>query len=283
MTKKVKDYCIITLGAVIMAFAIEMFYYPKEIVTGGFSGLSIILNQILSGHFGIFAPIWLINTILNVPLFFVSLKIMGRNFAVKAGYGTLVLSVGLYFMEFLPKIETDFVITAVFGGVLSGLGLGLVFSRSGSTGGTDLLANIIHKVNPTTSVAHFLFVIDTAVIIIGMFIFGAEKAMYAIIAVYADTRMIDYVIEGLHFSKAAFIVSDKSKEIADKILHDLDRGATSLDGHGAYSGKDKNVLLCVVSRKEIVRLRKLVSRVDEHAFVIVTDVREVLGEGFQHL
>ncbi|MDR3090613.1 MAG: YitT family protein [Clostridiales bacterium] len=278
-----KDYAIIALGAAMLAFGTEMFYSPEHIVTGGFSGVSIIIMSLSEKYLGYTVPLWLSGTVMNAPVFLVCLKYGGKKFTERAAFGTAAYNLFLFLMERLPDIKLDFVIAVIFGGALSGAGLGLVFSKSSSTGGTDLVANIVHKVKRGAPVSRVLFFVDSSIVAAGAFVFGLQKAMYAVVAVFITSKTIDYVMEGLHFSKAVFIISNGAEEISRRVLSDLNRGATSLSGRGAYSGREKNVLLCVVARKQISRLREIVSAADPRAFVIVADVREVLGEGFEHL
>lgn len=281
--KNVADYIIIMVGTLILAFGIRMFYSPNQIVTGGVTGIAIITKSLSESRMSFTIPLWLTNLVLNVPLFLISMRYNGKGFMLKSLFSTLFLSIALYLLELLPASPMDFIISAVFGGTLSGLGLGLVFSRAGSTGGTDLAANIVHHFFKHLSISRILFAIDSCVIATGFFVFGPEKAMYAVIAVFTSSKMIDFILEGIHFSKAAFIISDRSEKIAERILSDINRGVTSLTGRGAYSGAGKNVLLCVVSRKEIVTLKDITAEIDKSAFIIVADVREVLGEGFKNL
>ncbi len=260
-----------------MASAISLFYAPNDMVTGGFSGIAIIIEKVTSG----LIPIWLTNVVLNVPLFLVGFKIIGKKFLMKTLFATLFFSVALYFLDFVPRFETDLTLAAVFGGTLSGIGLGLVFKSKATTGGTDLLASLLNKFLKHVSVSKILFAIDSCIIVLGFFVFGPTKAMYAIIAVFVATKVIDFVLEGLSFAKAVFVISAKTPEISKFILADLNRGVTSLSGKGMYTNTEKDVLLCVVSSKEVFNLKEFIKNIDESAFVIVADVREVLGEGFK--
>ena len=174
----------------------------------------------------------------------------------------------------------DLFLTALFGGLISGVGTGLVFLCQATTGGTDMLAALIQRKLPHYSIAQIMQVLDAIVVLVGASVFGITYALYALIAIFAVLKVSDGLIEGLKFSKAAIIISEKSGEIAQAIIHELDRGVTGLDARGMYSGAQKNVLFCVVSKKEIVQLKDLVVGHDSQAFVIVSDAREVLGEGF---
>ena len=265
---------VILLGAFIMGFAIKNIYAPVNLVTGGVSGIAIILRA----KAGI--PLWITNTVLNIPLFLVSVRLKGWRFLKRTMAATAAVSVSLYVLPELPFLMDDLFLTALFGGLISGVGAGLVFSCQATTGGTDMLAALIQRKLPHYSIAQIMQVLDAIVVLVGASVFGITYALYALIAIFAVVKVSDGLIEGLKFSKAAIIISEKSGEIAQAIIHELDRGVTGLDARGMYSGAQKNVLFCVVSKKEIVQLKDLVVGHDSQAFVIVSDAREVLGEGF---
>ena len=170
-------------------------------------------------------------------------------------------------------------LAAVYGGVILGIGIGMVFLGQGTTGGTDMMAALIQKYMRHYSIAQIMQFIDGLIVIVGMYVFGIQRALYAIIAVYLVTKVSDSLIEGLKFSKQTFIVTEKPDEVARVIMEDLDRGATGICGKGMYSGQEKTIIFCVVNKKEIVKLKELVDDIDPNAFVIVSDAREVHGEG----
>ena len=171
-------------------------------------------------------------------------------------------------------------LSAVYGGVIQGIGIGLVFLGQGTTGGTDMMAAIIQKRLPHYSIAQILQIIDGLVIVVGIYVFGIQRALYAIIAVFLVTKVSDGIIEGLKFSKAAYIITEKPEEISRMIMEDIDRGVTGISARGMYSGVEKLMLFCVVSKKEIVKLKEKIHEIDPGAFVIVSDAREVHGQGF---
>lgn len=269
-----RDYVLIVLGSVIMAFAIKNIYDPMGLVTGGASGIAIILKD----QFGI--ALWITNTVLNIPLFLFSIRLKGWRFIKRTLVATVTLSVSLLILPDIPFLMDDLFLTSLFGGLISGVGAGLVFACNATTGGTDMLAALIQRKLPHYSIAQIMQVLDAVIVLVGASIFGITYALYALIAIFAVAKVSDGIIEGLKFSKAAFIISEKSDEIANAIMDQMDRGVTSLDARGMYSGTRKNMLFCVVSKKEIVQLKALVVGHDSQAFVIVSDVREVLGEGF---
>ena len=270
----VRDYILILIGASIMGFAIKNIYDPIGLVTGGASGVAIILKK----QFGV--PLWLTNTAINIPLFAAAAKLKGWSFIKRTLLATITLSVSLYVIPEMPFLMDDLFLTALFGGLITGAGAGIVFACQATTGGTDMLAAIIRRWLPHYTLAQILQVLDAAIVLIGAGIFGVTYALYALIAIYAVSKVSDGIIEGMKYSKVAYIISDKSEEIAAAILKELERGVTALDARGMYSGNRKDVLFCVVSRKEIAQLKELVVSHDAQAFVIVSDAREVLGEGF---
>jgi len=272
--RDIYDYALMIIGAFIMGFAIKNIYDPVGLVTGGVSGIAIIVKN----RFGV--PLWVMNTALNVPLFLVSYRLKGWTFIKRTLTATAALSLSLYLLPEMPLLTDDLFLAALFGGLLSGVGAGLVFVCHATTGGTDMLAALIRRWLPQYSIAQIMQVLDAAIVIAGAGIFGLTYALYALIAIYAVQKVSDGIIEGLKFSKAAYIISDKNDEIARAILTEMDRGVTALDVTGMYSKNRKKMLFCVVSKKEIVQLKELVVGHDSQAFVIVTDAREVLGEGF---
>lgn len=270
----IRDYILILIGASIMGFAIKNIYDPIGLVTGGASGVAIIMKK----QFGV--PLWLTNTAINIPLFAAAAKLKGWSFIKRTLLATVTLSVSLYVIPEIPFLMDDLFLTALFGGLITGAGAGIVFACQATTGGTDMLAALIRHWMPHYTIAQIMQVLDAAIVLIGAGIFGITYALYALIAIYAVSKVSDGIIEGMKYSKVVYIISDKSEEIAAAILKELERGVTSFHARGMYSGNRKNVLFCVVSRKEIAQLKELVVGHDAQAFVIVSDAREVLGEGF---
>lgn len=275
-----RDYLLITIGTIILACGINMFFEKQNLVTGGVTGLAIVIKYISSGMFDGGIPLWFTNIVLNVPLYLIGIKIRGRGFGKKTLYAIIFLSFALFFTKYMPAPSTDILLSSLFGGVLSGVGLGFVFIAYGTTGGTDLAANIIQHFIKHISVGKLMMILDGIIIFAGAVIFGAINTMYALIAVYISGKVLDNMLEGVHFSKAVFIISDKAEIIADEIMRNLDRGVTGLNGKGMYTKMEKEILFCVVSKKEIFKLKEIVRNMDSKAFVIVSDAREVLGEGF---
>ncbi len=275
-----RDYFLITVGTGIMAFAIASVYDPSGLVTGGFSGIAIMVKQVTKGVVPGGVPLGITNLLLNIPVFCGAVYLKGFRYLLKTIYATVLLSVWLYILPVIPLAQGDMLLTSLYGGILSGLGIGLVFMAQATTGGTDLIAAIIQHFWRHYSIADIMQVIDALVVIAGAYLFGIQMALYAIIAIYLVSKISDGIIEGLKFSKAAFIITEKPGELAEVLMNEMDRGVTGISAQGMYSGQKKNMLFCVVGRKEIVRLKELAIQTDPGAFLIVSDVREVLGEGF---
>lgn len=274
------EYILIIVGTGLMAIAINSVFDAAGMVTGGFSGAAIIVKEwtkhIVEGG----VPLWVTNVLLNVPLFFLGWKLRGFGFVKKAIVGEISLSTWLAIQPVWNLAGDDLLLAAVYGGVFLGVGIGLVFLGNGTTGGTDMMAAIIQKYLKHYSIAQIMQFIDGLIVVIGVYVFGIHKALYAIIAVFLVTKVSDGMIEGLKFSKAAYIITEKPEQISRMVIEELDRGITGIKAMGMYSGTEKLMLFCVVNKKEIIRLKERVDDIDPNAFVIVTDAREVHGEGF---
>lgn len=274
------DYILIIIGTTFLALGINVFFDKLGMVVGGVTGIAIVIKKITEGIIEGGIPIWITNLLINIPLFLIAFLVKGKSFGKKTIFATLFLSFTLYATQEFPAITEDILLGGVFGGVLTGIGLGFVFLALATTGGTDLAASIIQHFVKFISISKILMILDGLIIALGFFVFGPEKTMYALISVFISIKVIDAILEGLQFAKAAFIITEKEEEITKELLIKLDRGLTGLYGEGMYTGISKKVLLCVVSQRQIIQLKEIVKSHDEKAFVIVADVREVLGEGF---
>ncbi|MCL6639324.1 MAG: YitT family protein [Firmicutes bacterium] len=266
----------VTLGVILTALGLDLFLVPNKIAAGGVSGLATVFHY-LTG-----APVGMTMLALNVPLFALGIYRLGLKFGFRSLYGTVSLSLVVDALApHLPVPTHDPLLAGIFGGVLTGLGLGLVFRYRGTTGGTDLAAAIL-RTYTGANVGQLLFLVDGMVVMLAGFAFRSwELAMYALITIFVTAWLIDLVQEGISYTKAFFIISQKADEIAAVVLQELNRGATALKGRGMYTGMERDVLLVVVNRSEVTRLKDLIYRVDPQAFVILADVHEVLGEGFK--
>ncbi|HCC06622.1 MAG TPA: YitT family protein [Clostridiales bacterium] len=280
MKKHIIEYIYIMLGTTILALAMSLFYEQNNLVTGGVLGIGIIVKSLALENFGFEVPIWVTNLVCNIPLFIAGILVKGSNFGVKSLFATIYLSFALYFTDLINVPKYDLLISSIFGGVLSGIGLGFVFQAYSTTGGTDMLASILNHLKREISVGKILFFIDGTIIALAFWIFGTEKGLYAVISVFVVSKVLDGMLEGVKFAKAVYIISEKADEIGEMILRKLERGVTVLNGQGLYSEKDKKVLFCVVGKVEIFKLKDGIQEIDPKAFVVVHDAREVLGEGF---
>ncbi len=257
-----------------MAVSFNMFLIPNKLAAGGISGLGIILFHLYR------IPVGFTVLVANIPLFILVWRYMGWKFVAHSLTGTILLPFMLEFFAFLPLVTTDLLLASVYGGIGVGFGLGIVFRSRGSTGGTSVLALLFHNFWGITS-GHGLIGADFAIIVVAGFIFGPEVALFALLSLFVSSKAVDFIQEGFSFSKAALIITDKKRDdISEKILRELGRGATFLNGYGAYSGEKKGIILCVVHQSQVTRLKNIVREIDPTAFVIVSNVGEVLGEGF---
>jgi len=292
-----RDIAALIIGGLIAAFAVNIFYVPLKLTMGGISGVASIIFQ-LTGQGG-FLPLGVLFFILNVPVLLIGWRTINLRFVWRSLIGSAVYSLMIdlteptlnrWFYDYinipLENGKADPLIYCVFGGILYGIGLGLIFRGGFTTGGTDVLAAAIMRKIKTFSMGQFLMVLDTIIVLASVVAYfnndqpGILLAMYSFIAMYLTSKAIDILLEGFDYCRTAYIISEQCEQIAERVLHDLNRGVTSLRGKGMYTGQDRNVLLCVLSKKQIPDLKAIVSEIDPKAFVIVLEAREVLGEGF---
>ena len=274
------DGIMLLAGTGLAAFAIQCIYEPMHLIIGGFSGISIIIKN-LTGKGGVGGiPVWFTNIALNIPLFLVAYRIEGKKVVLRAVLGTVLSSVWLFLIPAVNLPQGDYMIAAILGGVLSGAGMGLILRAKTTTGGTETLATLIHHYLRQYSTVQLILVLNGMIVLGGMYVFGFRAAMYALVAIFISGRVTNGITEGFKFSKVTYIITGRYKEVAERIMKELRRGVTGLRAEGMYSGEEKCMLYCVVSPKEIVRVKEIVAAVDESAFVIVSDAREVFGKGF---
>lgn len=266
-----------------MAAGIEVFFAPSGFVAGGATGLGIVLDEIAKKNFGFTIPLWLVNILWDIPLLILSRKKIGTVFFKRTVFGCIAFSIALFIAEFLPVYKGDLILICLFGGTFVGVGAGLVLRNMGATGGTDLAAALIHEIFPKISVAQSIFVLDSIIILLGMAIFGIEQGMYAIASVFLTSKWVNAILQGVSISRGALIISKEWKQIGNTLLQQADRGVTAFYGKGLYSNEEKEILLCVFTANELVKIKEIVSEIDKNAFVLITDVTEVLGEGFHEM
>jgi uncharacterized membrane-anchored protein YitT (DUF2179 family) len=278
-----RDYVLITLGAGVTAWGLDSFLVPNKIAAGGVSGLATIVYH-LGAEQGVTIPVGVQMLVMNLVLLGIGVAARGWRYGARTIYGAVALSVAVDAMApFVPNLAPDSELLAVlYGGALTGLGLGLVFKAGGNTGGTDIVAQLLSSKVPL-GIGQLMLVADGVVIAVAGIVFGPELALWAFIAVFVSSRVIDLVQEGVSVVKAAFVITDRSDEMTRAILFELDRGATGLAGRGLYSGTEREIIFTVVARNELDRLRAIVRAVDPDAFLIVTDVHEAVGEGFKEM
>lgn len=281
MKRSVRDelfnILLIAAGLILATLGYRLYLIPNNVAPGGFTGIGQIVNHLVPA-----VGVGLVNLLLNVPLFLVSLRSMGLGFGLRSLISSVALSLMLDYLP-VPAMTDDVLLSAVFGGVLCGAGFGLVLRGHATTGGSDMLASIVHRHVPALKVSVCLFAVDATVVVASGFVFDASAAMYALISVFVMNVVIDQVLEGPGLARSHIIITNHGEKMAERILKELDRGVTAIEAKGMYSGEGRTMLLCVVSRLEAVRLRSIVYSVDPRAFVIVQNVHEALGEGFKEL
>ncbi|MBR2572205.1 MAG: YitT family protein [Clostridia bacterium] len=266
--------CLMIAGLVCCAAGYRMFLVPNDIAAGGFTGAAQLV------HAGTGLPVGWVALAMNVPLFAVSLRSMGLRFGLKSLIASILLSLFIDYLP-IPQATDDPLLGALFGGVAAGAGFGLILRAGATTGGSDMLARLIVRRLPVFKIGVVTFLIDAIVITASAFVFDTARALWALVSAYAMNAVMDTVYEGPNLAKCYYIISESNDVIARRILTEMNRGATELSARGMYSGRERPVLLCVVSRLESLKLRQIVAETDPKAFMIATNVHEALGEGFQ--
>lgn len=265
------------VGSALYALAVDIFIAPNQISPGGLTGVATLINHVTP------IPIGTAMIIMNIPLMFASLRRLGLDYTVRTTIATIMTSVMIdVFESFVPTFHGEIMLTAIFGGVLSGIGLGLIYMRGGTTGGSELIARLMGRKMSHIPVGRLILAVDAIVVASAAAVYrNFESAMYAIILIYVTTVLMDTLIYGRNKGKMLLIVTDKVREVVDDILKTMQRGATILKAAGGYSGSDKEVLLCAVRPSEVYVLRTLVYDRDPRAFIVVLSSDEVIGEGFR--
>ena len=284
------SYSLIVIGSMILAAGFVFFISPYKIVPGGVYGIAIVIHYMTEGLLkwaptGF--PIGLMGLILNIPLTILGVKILGPRFGVKTVVGFVLTSVFMDAITFLygeaPLVAGDALLSSIFGGVLVGLGLGLIFKSKATSGGSDIVAMIIAKYT-RLPLGQLMIYVDSAIVLIGLLVFADWKIpLYSWIVIYITGKTIDIVLQGMSVDKTLFIISDKFVEIRDRIINDLHRGGTYIPGKGMYNGSDKTIIFTVVNRREMALLEEYIHEIDPKAFLTVLEANEILGEGFKSL
>lgn len=264
------------IGSAIMAFGIASFLLPNQLSSGGVSGIATITYYLLN------IPMGTMIIAINIPLFLFAGYRIGKEILLKSLIGTVSLSLFIDLFDKYQPVTTDKFLSAIYGGVIIGIGTAIILKVGSSTGGTELIANLIKTYTPHISISKYLTIIDIIIVALNVVFFEhIEIGLYSAIAIYLYGKMIDIIFEGVYFTKMLFIISDKNEEISEAIKSELKRGVTGLYGKGMYSYKDKLVLVCAVSRRDVYKIKELALRIDKKSFIIITNAREVLGKGFK--
>lgn len=263
------------LGSAIMAIGVSLFLLPNQLSTGGFSGLATIIYYFLD------LPIGFVTIILNLPLLVIALYKLGRKFIKKTIIGTISLSLFMDVFDKFPALTEDRFLACIYGGIIVGFGTAIILRVGASTGGTDLISNIVKGYRPSIKMGNVIMWIDTIIVALNTLAFKEiEIGLYSAIAIFLLGKILDLVFEGVNFTKLLIIISDKSEEIAFKI-QEIERGVTGVYGKGMYTEKEKLVLICASPRKYVANIKKIAKEIDENSFIIISNAREVYGEGFK--
>lgn len=280
--KKIKNnepvigYVYIVLGCIVGGAAYPLFLVPNGIAPGGLTGVATVLNYL----FG--APVGVTSLLMNVPLFLMGYKLMGGSFAFRSMIATVLFSLLIDLFRF-PALTDDVLLASVYGAILLGVGLGLILRGGATTGGSDMIAKLVHHRMSFVSVGMILLFVDCTVIALAAFTMSTRAALYSLICIFVSSKVIDLVLAGFGSAKMCFVVSAQSTEIAGCIMKELDRGVTLLPAVGGYTGKETKALISVVDQKEVLAVKRIVREADARAFMFITDTHETLGEGFRSL
>ena len=266
----------LVVGTALIAFATSLFLLPNKLSTGGFSGIGTIMHYFFNTSIGtaVFA--------LNIPVFIIAYLKSGRKFFLNAVLGTTFLSVFLNISEKIEPLTTDRFLACIYGGIISGIGTAITLNANGSTGGTELVAHIIKQYKKHIKMSNLIVIFDIIIILANVIFFKEiEIGLYSAITIFLSGKMLDIFFEGVNFAKMLLIISPKYNEISERVNKEIRRGTTSIQAIGMYKKEERNILLCVASRQELREIRKIINAIDANAFIIITNAREVFGEGFK--
>lgn len=277
LLRQLKNGLLIALGCALFSLGFDLFLQPNQINVGGVSGISQLITH-LTG----FGSVALWSVLINVPLFLVSIRGVGKKFFVGSLCGMLLSNLFLSLFERIPAPVTEPLLATLYGGLLTGLGLGLVFVAGASTGGVDIVARLLRPTFPNFPIGRIMLAIDIVTVTLTGVVFGdINKALYSAVTLYVCSMVLDGVVYGLDYSAVALVISDQHQTICQEITSKLDRGVTILRGQGYYSGQDKRVILCAIKKRQVAELKELVMGIDPAAFVILQEAHQVVGEGFK--
>mgnify|MGYP004455023045 FL=1 len=271
-----KEYIMIIIGCIFMAIGTSLFLLPNQLSSGGFAGIATIVYYLFK------FPLGAVMLILNIPLFVIAFIRVGKETTIKGIFGTVMLSTFIDIVDKYKPLTEDRILACVYGGIFMGIGTAVVLKANASTGGTDMLSYIIRSFFPHFRSANLIVVIDIIIVLLNVLAFReVEIGLYSAIAIYIMGKMIDIIFEGVYFTKSMFIVSNKYKEIAEKIGDGLDRGSTAIYAKGMYSKEKKMMLWCVGSRTETAKIKEIAKEIDPSAFIVISNAREAWGKGFR--
>lgn len=279
MKKILKEYGIITIGLILVLISFEFFFFPNKIASGGVSGLALVINNILGFDTG------MVMIVCNAILFILAFALIGGNFGIKSMYAAFGLSFALSIIEknyTVPALTNNLMLASIFGSVLLALGSAIMLTQDATTGGTSITAKILNKY------AHIdfgkgLLISDSIVIMLAMYTFGTELALFGLLSIYLTGNLIDKFIDGLNMSKQVMIFTEQEKLVSNYIIKDIDRGCTVFYGKGGYTGKHSCMILTILNRSQFIKLKKFIKDNDSEAFITVNETSEVLGKGFKSL
>lgn len=276
----IKEYFMIFIGSLFYAGGFQIFLYRNDIITGGVTGIAMIVNLITR------LPVGLLVVVMNIPLFIMARMSFGRRSTIASLICMLLSSfmIDAIAVRSISLGSVDLMVSSIYGGLLMGIGLGVVYRTGATTGGVDIMAKFMRSKWQHLNMGTLILMLDIAVILVFAVIFNKiESALYALIAMFINATVVDVVLYGLNSSKACYIISEKSDTIKQRLLDELDRGVTVLHGEGGYTGDRKDILLCTINKRQISQLRNIIKREDSNAFVMVSDVRDVFGDGFEDI
>jgi uncharacterized membrane-anchored protein YitT (DUF2179 family) len=280
MRRIISKYALITLGSVIYAIGFQYFMFPNQIVSGGLTGIAMILNRFTNW------PVGMMILVMNTPLFLIAWRHFGLDYLIGSLVGTAVSSVCVDVLAMTSFVATDDpMLGSIIGGVIKGAGMGMIYYVGASTGGVDIVAKMLRQRYPQINFGTIVLMIDVVIVVAYAFVLNQfQSAMYSLIGMYVVSKVVDLALYGIDNSSLCYIISEKSEELTQSIINgNVHRGVTILNAEGAYSHQKKNVIMCVIKRTQMGEMRRLVRRVDEHAFFIVTDAKNVFGVGFENI
>ncbi|NLL27491.1 MAG: YitT family protein [Bacteroidales bacterium] len=274
-----KAYSLIVIGSFIMAAGFVLFVSPFRLAPGGVYGISIVIHHLFN------TPIGLVGLLIDIPLIIIGIKVLGPKFGIKTVMGSVLLSLWITLLEFTygyePLVNDDPLLSSIFGGVLIGFGLGLIFKSKASSGGSDIIAMVLNKYTKIP-VGQLIIAVDGIIVMVSLIAFDDWRIpLYSWVVIFVTGKVVDAIVEGVSYDKTCMIITDKPDEVSKKILKDLSRGGTFIKARGMYSGEEKDIIYTVINRREVAMLQEYIRSIDPNAFMTVIDANEIIGNGFR--